>query len=59
VTANPIWTPGISADGSLLATASKDGTVRLWSRPDGRALAGPLRFPYGAADALLSSDVGG
>jgi hypothetical protein len=30
--------------------------VRLWSLPDGRALAGPLRFPYGAADAQLSSD---
>ena len=54
VTDNSIWTPGMSADGSLLATASKDGTVRLWSLPDGRALGAPLRFPYGAADAQLS-----
>jgi WD40 repeat protein len=54
VTDNPIWTPGISADGSLLATASKDGTVRFWSLPDGRARGAPLRFPYGAADVQLS-----
>jgi WD40 repeat protein/DNA-binding SARP family transcriptional activator len=54
VTPNDIWTPGISADGSLLATASKDGMVRLWSLPDGRARGAPLRFPYGAADAQLS-----
>jgi DNA-binding SARP family transcriptional activator/WD40 repeat protein len=45
VTDNPIWTPGISADGSLLATASKDGTIRLWSLPEGRARGAPLRFP--------------
>jgi WD40 repeat protein len=56
VTDNPIWTPGMSADGSLLATASKDGTVRLWSLPDGRAQGAPLRFPYGAADVQLSPD---
>ena len=54
VTGNPIWTPGMSADGSLLATASKDGTIRFWSLPDGRARGAPLRFPYGAADAQLS-----
>jgi WD40 repeat protein len=54
VTGNPIWTPGMSADGSLLATASKDGTIRLWSLPDGRARGAPLRLPYGAADAQLS-----
>jgi WD40 repeat protein len=44
----------MSADGSLLATASKDGMVRLWSLPDGRPRGAPLRFPYGAADAQLS-----
>ena len=44
----------MSADGSLLATASKDGTIRFWSLPDGRARGAPLRFPYGAADAQLS-----
>ena len=41
--ANPIWTPDISADGRLLATASKDGTVSLWSLPDGRARGAALR----------------
>jgi DNA-binding SARP family transcriptional activator/WD40 repeat protein len=54
VTPNDIWTPGMSADGSLLATASKDGTLRFWSLPDGRARGAPLRFPHGAADAQLS-----
>ena len=44
----------MSADGSLLASASKDGTIRFWSLPDGRARGAPLRFPYGAADAQLS-----
>jgi WD40 repeat protein len=34
--------------------ASKDGTVRFWSLPDGRVQGAPLRFPYGAADAQLS-----
>jgi WD40 repeat protein len=54
VTDNSIWTPGMSADGGLLATASKDGMIRFWSLPDGRARGAPLRFPYGAADAQLS-----
>jgi WD40 repeat protein/DNA-binding SARP family transcriptional activator len=54
VTPNVVWTPGISADGSLLATASKEGTVRLWSLPDARARGAPLRFPYGAAAVQLS-----
>ncbi len=54
VTDNPIWTPGMSADGSLLATASRDGMIRFWSLPDGGARGAPLRFGYGAADVQLS-----
>jgi WD40 repeat protein len=55
--AGAIFTPGISADGRLLATASDDGTVRLWSLPDGRPLGRPLRFPgRGVQDAQLSPD---
>jgi WD40 repeat protein len=56
-TANPIWTPGVSADGRLVATGSSDGEVRFWSMPDGRPQGAPLRFPYGGiADAQLSPD---
>ena len=36
-----IYTPGLSADGRLLATGSDDKTVRLWSLPDGRAARRP------------------
>ena len=54
--ANPIWTPAVSADGRLLATASKDGMVRVWSLPDGRAEGPPLRFPHGNAHVALSPD---
>jgi WD40 repeat protein len=42
-----VYTPGISADGRLLATGSDDNTVRLWSLPDGRPLGDPLRFRRG------------
>ena len=44
-TANPIWTPGMSADGRLLATGSSDGEVRFWSMPDGRQQGAPLQIP--------------
>jgi WD40 repeat protein/DNA-binding SARP family transcriptional activator len=54
-TDDPIWTPGVSADGRLFVTASKAGTVTLWSLPGGRALR-RLRFPYGVSDSQLSPD---
>ena len=52
----PIWTPGVSADGRLLVTGGRDGTVRLWSLPDGRPLDPPLTFDDFVADAQLSPD---
>jgi WD40 repeat protein len=51
-----IWTPGTSADGSLLVTGSDDRTVRFWSLPDGRPLGRPLRFERAVSDAQLSPD---
>jgi WD40 repeat protein/DNA-binding SARP family transcriptional activator len=51
-----IITPGVSADGRRLVTASIDGSVRLWSLPDGRMLRTPLRFRHGVYDAQLSPD---
>ena len=51
VTDNRIWTPGVSADGRLLATTSSDGTVNIWSLPDGHRLGAPIEFPVnGASD---------
>jgi WD40 repeat protein len=55
VTGNEIWTPGVSADGRLLATTSTDGTVNLWSLPNGRRLGAPLHFGS-ASDGQLSPD---
>jgi WD40 repeat protein len=40
-----ILTPATSANGRLLVTASLDGTVRLWSLPDGRPWARRCAFP--------------
>jgi tricorn protease-like protein len=51
-----ILTPGVSADGRLLVTASLDGTVRLWALPEGRPVGAPPRFPHGVYDAQLSPD---
>ena len=57
VSDNRIWTPGVSADGRLLATTSSDGTVNIWSLPDGRRLGAPIEFPVnGASDGQLSPD---
>ena len=56
-TANPIWTPGISADGRLLATAQQGrrGAVLVTARrpPAGRPAAVSA---YGNADGQLSPD---
>jgi WD40 repeat protein len=51
-----IFTPGISANGRLLATGSDDNTVRLWSLPDGRQLGAPLRIRQAVNDVQLSPD---
>jgi WD40 repeat protein/DNA-binding SARP family transcriptional activator len=51
-----VGTPGISADGRLMVTASNDQTVRFWSLPDGRLLGSPLRFQQIPFDAQLSPD---
>ena len=51
-----VWTPGVSADGRLMATGSDDNTVRLWSLPGGRALGAPLRFRVDVNDVQLSPD---
>jgi WD40 repeat protein/tRNA A-37 threonylcarbamoyl transferase component Bud32 len=39
---NTILGAAFSPDGRMLATSSTDNTVRLWSVPDGKPLAGPL-----------------
>jgi WD40 repeat protein len=54
--ADLVWTPGISADGRVMVTGSGDGTMRLWSLPDGRALAAPLELDPPPADVQLSPD---
>ena len=49
--------PSISADGRLLVTGSDDQTVRLWSLPDMRPVAAPLRFGgNGIEDVQISPD---
>ncbi|MGE4253424.1 MAG: caspase family protein [Parvibaculaceae bacterium] len=54
----PIYRSGISADGTLLATASVDKTVRLWSLPDGKLIR-TFRIPIslGAGGALYAAAI--
>jgi WD40 repeat protein len=53
-------TPGLSADGRLLATPENVGgdpiEVALWSLPDGRPLGAPLRVDHVIVDLQLSPD---
>jgi WD40 repeat protein len=51
-----VLAPAVSADGRHLATASRDGTVRLWSLPQAEALGEPLRFRPGVSAVDLSPD---
>ena len=55
-----VGTPGISADGRLLAVPQDVGGnliyVGLWTLPDGRPLGAPLRVDYELRDAQLSPD---
>jgi WD40 repeat protein/DNA-binding SARP family transcriptional activator len=51
-----VYTPGISADGSLLVTGSDDNTVRFWSLPNGQPIGAPLRFRRQLYDTQLSPD---
>jgi WD40 repeat protein len=51
-----IYAPSLSADGRLLATASDDRTVRLWTLPGGRPLGDPLRLRRFVDDVSLSPD---
>jgi WD40 repeat protein/serine/threonine protein kinase len=41
----PIWALSFSPDGTRLASASDDGTARLWEVASGRPVGGPLRHP--------------
>jgi WD40 repeat protein len=49
-----ILTPGISADGRLMVTASSDWTVRVWSVASGRQMGAPLKFDGGVGDVSMS-----
>jgi WD40 repeat protein/DNA-binding SARP family transcriptional activator len=53
-----VFTPGFSADGRLMATATSDeiqGVVRLWKLPSGQPIGRPLRYPS-MGDVSLSPD---
>jgi WD40 repeat protein/serine/threonine protein kinase len=40
-----VWSLVFSPDGTRLASASDDGTARLWDAATGRPMSGPLRHP--------------
>jgi WD40 repeat protein/tRNA A-37 threonylcarbamoyl transferase component Bud32 len=40
-----VWSLVFSPDGTRLASASDDGTARLWDAATGRPISGPLRHP--------------
>jgi WD40 repeat protein/DNA-binding SARP family transcriptional activator len=50
-----VYTPSLSADGRLIATASVE-SVRLWALPSGRPVGRPLRGPPDVGDVSLSPD---
>ncbi len=53
---NKVTSLSFSADGSLLASSSKDGTARLWRLPAGEPLGPPLVHDQPVRRAILSED---
>ena len=42
ITPHQVWDVGFTPDGKFLATASNDGTARVWGNRTGRPLTPPL-----------------
>jgi WD40 repeat protein/DNA-binding SARP family transcriptional activator len=53
-----VFTPSFSADGRLMATASRNGIVRLWALPSGRPVGRPLRYSPMSRSSSRSNAVG-
>ncbi|MBI3850001.1 MAG: hypothetical protein HY298_06875 [Verrucomicrobia bacterium] len=51
-----VWFLSFSADGSLLASASADKTVRLWRLPSGEPVGSPLEHRLPVMRAILTDD---